>query len=232
MIRSLRYRITCVLATVVTTMLAAPCTAQTAARQATVARSTLTEPEPARPKPPEPVAAAQPKTPQPAATTQQSPSPATCKDVAGFHDLDFWIGDWDVYVDGKMDGRDTVSRILSGCAVTEDWTGVDGSRGMSLFYYNSFVDRWTQVWLTELATRRGGLKEKTLVARSAGSVRFQGLLPGAAGSRLVLDRTTLSAQPNGRIHQIIENSLDGGTTWRAAYDAIYVPHGSQPPLSS
>src|SRR5262249_33751005 len=136
---------------------------------------------------------------------------------------------WDVYAGKQLDGRDRVSRILSGCAVTEDWTGADGSRGMSLFYYNSFIDRWTQVWVTELATRRGGLKEKTLVGRGDGTVRFQGLLPGAPGSRVIPDRTTVTAQPNGRVHQVIENSVDGGPTWRDGYDAVYVPHGSPAP---
>ena len=167
----------------------------------------------------------------PVVSAQPAPAAAvqSCRDVVGFHALDFWLDDWDVYVQGKLDGRDVVSSVLAGCAVTEDWTGVDGSRGMSLFYYNSFVDRWRQAWVTDSATRRGGLKEKVLVDRSAGSVRFQGLLPGAPGTRLVLDRTTLSAQPSSRVHQVIENSIDGGTTWRTAYDAIYVHHGSPPP---
>jgi len=160
---------------------------------------------------------------------QTAPPAKACNDVAGFHLLDFWVGDWDVYSEGKLDGRDTVNRVLSGCAVTEEWTGEDGSRGTSLFYYNAFIDRWSQVWVTDRATGRGGIKEKALVARgSDGSVRFQGLLPGPPGGKLILDRTTLYPLAGGRVHQVIEHSFDGGTTWSAGFDAVYVPHGSAP----
>ena len=84
-----------------------------------------------------------------------------------------------------------VAKVLGGCAVTEEWTAADGSRGSSLFYYVVNEKQWKQVWVTDLALHPGGLKEKHLVARFAdGGVRFQGEIALPDGRR-ILDRTTL-----------------------------------------
>jgi len=161
------------------------------------------------------------------ATVAPAPSPPACAATPAFHALDFWIGRWRVTAGGAYAGTDEVRAVQGGCAVTEDWTDADGSHGQSLFYYNWFVDTWRQVWVTDRATARGGLKEKQLVARYPdGGVRFQGLLPGASGSRLVLDRTTLTPDGPNRLHQVIEYSLDGGTSWRISFDAIYARDSS------
>jgi hypothetical protein len=155
------------------------------------------------------------------ATASPSPPPA-CAATPAFHALDFWIGRWRVTSGGAFAGSDVVRAVQGGCAVEEDWTDADGSHGQSLFYYNWFADTWRQVWVTDRATYRGGLKEKQLVARYPdGGVRFQGLLPGAPGSRLVLDRTTLTPLGPDRVRQVIETSVDGGTNWRVGFDAIY-----------
>lgn len=150
------------------------------------------------------------------------PSPAPCSSVAGFHALDFWVGSWRVTAQGQYAGTDVVAPILDNCAIVEKWTDADGSHGMSLFYYNTFAQSWSQVWVTDLATARGGLKEKFLIARFPdGGVRFQGALPGAPGSAIILDRTTLTPDKDGSVHQLIEISRDGGSTWSATFDAIY-----------
>ena len=160
------------------------------------------------------------------ASATPSPPPA-CGALPAFHALDFWIGRWRVTSSGAFDGTDDVRAVQNGCAIVESWTDADGSHGQSLFYYNAFADTWRQVWVTERATARGGLKEKQLVARYPdGGVRFEGLLPGAPGSRLVLDRTTLTPLSPTRVHQVIEDSIDGGTSWRVAFDAIYTRDSS------
>ena len=148
--------------------------------------------------------------------------PASCASQSGFHVLDFWLGTWRVTAAGKYDGTDTIQKILSGCAVTEDWRAADGSAGKSLFYFDPFSKEWTQVWVTDQATVRGGLKIKHLIATyKDGGTRFQGTLPGPPGSKIVLDRTTLTPLRDGTVRQVIEISLDGGTTWIVEYDAIY-----------
>ena len=120
-----------------------------------------------------------------------------------------------------LDGHDRVSRILDGCALTEEWTDADGSHGFSLFYYQPGSVPWRQVWVTERAFEPGGLKEKQLVEqRSDGTIRFQGTIVRPAGTSY-LDRTTLTPLPSGEVRQVIDISRDQGGTWQLVYDARY-----------
>ncbi len=137
--------------------------------------------------------------------------------TSSHHELDFWLGDWEVFADGKLDGTNRIERVLDGAALMENWHDVDGHEGKSWFYFYRPENRWKQVWVTDL----GGVKEKALVELLAnGAVRFRGELPQRDGRKL-LDQTTLTPLPDGTVRQVIEQSADGGQTWRTTYDAIY-----------
>ena len=73
--------------------------------------------------------------------------------------------------------------------------------------------------MTDTATALGGLKEKRALPVAGGGMRFQGEL--VDGGRIILDRTTLTPLPDGRVRQVIETSTDGGTTWKVQFDALY-----------
>ena len=133
--------------------------------------------------------------------------------------LDFWLGNWEVFTAaGPKDGENHIEKLLGGFAVLENWTELDGREGKSWFYYHSPEKRWKQVWVTD----GGSVKEKIQVdGAPAGSVRFRGEIFRKDG-RKVLDQTTLTPLPDGRVRQVIEQSTDGGKTWRTGYDALYV----------
>jgi hypothetical protein len=157
-----------------------------------------------------------------ASTAHAEASSSACLSEPLGHALDFWLGDWSVRLrSGLPAGTNRVERILRGCAVVETWHDIDGTEGRSLFTFDPSAKRWKQVWVTDDAGAPGGLKEKRLVARYGdGSTRFQGeiVLPGGD---VLLDRTTLTPQADGTVRQLIEISKDGGSTWRAAFDAVY-----------
>ena len=146
--------------------------------------------------------------------------------AAEFHQLDFWIGTWDVVSpSGEKLGANRIDRILKGCALQESWSEPTGE-GRSLFYYQPDTKRWHQVWVTDTATALGGVKEKHSIAVEASGIRFQGEL--LAGGRILLDRTTLKLQPDGRVRQTIETSADGGVTWKTQFDGFYVKRPDTP----
>ena len=158
-------------------------------------------------------------------STAIAQTPLPCAGDSAMRVLDFWVGDWKV-VDsaGTRQGDDRVEKILNGCAVVEHWRGIDGDEGESLFYYVPALRRWKQVWVTGQAFAVGGLKEKELIARYPnGGTRFQGVVQGLRGP--LLDRTTLTPMADGRIHQVIEISRDGGSTWLTTFDAFYARKG-------
>ena len=137
-----------------------------------------------------------------------------------YHQLDFWIGDWNVVsASGEPLGANRIESILKGCAIQENWTDPSGEEGKSLFYYSPGQSRWKQVWVTASANALGGMKEKAALPVADGGMRFQGEL--VDHDRIILDRTTLTPLADGRVRQIIETSTDGGTTWRVQFDALY-----------
>jgi hypothetical protein len=149
-----------------------------------------------------------------------APAPAqaspVCDSIPAYHLLDFWIGVWEVKEKDVVVGHNRIEKFAAGCALIENWLDVNGEEGKSLFYYLRGRKDWKQVWV-----QPGGVKEKRLIARYPdGAVRFQGELPRADGS-IVLDRTTLSPLPDGRVRQVIETSIDGGRTWDVGFDAYY-----------
>jgi hypothetical protein len=135
--------------------------------------------------------------------------------VAPIDALDFWLGSWEVRgPDGSPAGTNVVERVLDGHAVIEYWRAVDGAEEKSLFYYEPSAGTWRQVWVTS-----GCVKEKALVAAGPDGVRFEG--HALVAGRRHPDRTTLTVLPGGQVGQLIEDSLDDGTTWIVSFDAVY-----------
>ncbi len=130
------------------------------------------------------------------------------------HDLDFWVGKWNVYADGKLDGTDVVEKVVKGFGVIENWKDADGGTGKSLFYYMPAKKQWKQVWVTEA----GVYKEKLSEPWKDG-IRFTGTVFLPDG-REVQDRTTLTKLKGGDVRQVIEHTLDG-KSWKISYDATY-----------
>jgi hypothetical protein len=153
------------------------------------------------------------------ATVAAEPSPLRpCEADPASRRLDFWVGSWTVYgPGGERDGRNLIEKILAGCALVENWTDAAGWEGKSLFYRVDATGEWKQVWVTD----SGPMKEKSLVREFTGpGVRFQGVV--SRNGKSILDRTTLTPLPDGRVRQLIEQSADGGATWHTAYDGLYV----------
>lgn len=149
-------------------------------------------------------------------------SPPSCNETEIYSQLDFWVGEWRVYVGDDLVGNNRIEKTLGGCAVLEHWTARDGSEGKSLFFVD-YNGHWVQVWVTEQAMAPGGVKEKVMVDDPPeGSVRFQGVVRHQSSDPW-LDRTTLTPLDNGQVRQLIEVSEDGGQSWNPTFDATYRP---------
>lgn len=134
--------------------------------------------------------------------------------------LDFWVGAWEVRVDGQIVGHNRIEKTAGECALVEHWKGVSGGVGTSLFWVDPESEQWRQVWVTDNPLSRGGTKEKAQVPAPGGAVRLQGEIPLPAGGSY-LDRTTLTPGEDGTVRQLIEISTDGGDSWRPVFDAEY-----------
>ncbi len=158
-------------------------------------------------------------------TFAQDTPPPRCDDSSLYHQLDFWIGEWDVYVEKRVVGHNVIDKVLDGCAIIENWSATGGGDGKSPFFAD-YDGHWVQVWVTQWAMTPGGVKEKLMVDDPPeGAVRFQGVVRHPNAGEW-LDRTTLTPQDDGTVHQLIEISEDNGGTWNPTFDALYRPTGA------
>jgi hypothetical protein len=139
-----------------------------------------------------------------------------CKDAQGhpeYRQLDFWVGEWNVFSGTQPVGTSSVQLILKDCVVFENWTGLTGGSGKSFNKYNTSRKKWEQFWVSD----------------SGGTIYFVGeLVNGSmayvedAGPKTTIQRLTFTKMPDGRVRQLGEQSSDGGKTWTTGYDFYYV----------
>ncbi|MCT2558187.1 hypothetical protein N0B51_04265 [Tsuneonella sp. YG55] len=159
-----------------------------------------------------------------AATPPSAPGRPGCEGAA-FSAFDFWIGEWDVYPEGKEQqvARSRIEKLYAGCAVRENWMPLKGAGGGSLNAYDPDTGLWHQTW----------------VGSAPGPVFFTGR-PVAGGMVLTgrwkgsgpngedgLTRMTYGRRPDGSVRQHGEFSGDHGMTWQTTFDLIYRPRDIQ-----
>jgi hypothetical protein len=140
---------------------------------------------------------------------------AQCSGAEKAHEFDFWIGDWEVYSDGKLAGTSSIRPILDGCVVQEMWSGAQGSAGSSLNSYNPQTGKWQQSWVWRNGTTldlAGGLEDGRMVLQGD-SVNREG--------EALLNRITWTPNADGTVRQHWEVSKDQGTSWQTAFDGLY-----------
>lgn len=162
--------------------------------------------------------------PTPVAAQTPPAAPPTC-DAPEHRQFDFWLGEWEVVPvdgDGPAMGRNTISRVASGCALREHWVNARGLDGHSLNVYDRDARRWTQFWIGSdgvILRLQGGL-------RADGAMEMRGDLPDGKGGTQ-RQRIVWTPHPDGSVLQVWDVSDDDGITWRNSFSGRYrrVPAG-------
>jgi hypothetical protein len=78
---------------------------------------------------------------------------APCSE-AGYHQLDFWIGRWDVYdPKGALVAHSLIEPVY-GCGIRENWMPLGKQGGGSLSIYVPQARHWEQFWIDSSGSRR------------------------------------------------------------------------------
>lgn len=144
--------------------------------------------------------------------TLQTPRP--CEQPV-YRELDFWVGEWDVFAGGKKVGTNRIEKILSGCVIFENWTDAAGNSGKSFNTFNRQKGKWQQTWIDD----RGGVLEFTGTAKE-GVMSYEAETPGKDGAK-TLHRMTFTKLSENRVRQLWEQSVDSGKTWKTVFDGDY-----------
>ena len=145
-----------------------------------------------------------------------------CEHADAHSQLDFWLGEWEVYTPaGTKAGENRIEKTVGGCLLLEDWKSVSGGTGRSMTFYDTGRDKWRQVWVD-----RGGSIMEAEGRFAYGKLRLEGvhIRMGGQPEKCVI---TLEPLPDGRVHQKIEQSLDG-TNWYVWFEGMYVRAAAEP----
>jgi hypothetical protein len=137
---------------------------------------------------------------------------------AGYHQFDFWLGQWDVFDVGGSTrvATATITSIQDGCGLREDYRGAEGGGGESLTMYDPGTQLWRQAWVSnrgQIVIIEGALQD--------GSITLSGPEYGGAPGRLV--RGIWMRAEGGTVRETAERSSDSGRTWRPWFDIVFRP---------
>jgi hypothetical protein len=157
---------------------------------------------------------------------QPAPPPAACTDAV--HDgFDLWVGEWDVFPNGRDNQVATsrIERLSGGCTIREQWMPFQGAGGISLSAVNHNTGRWEQTWVGSDGKRvdfEGGVVDGAMVLTG-----YWDDIGGPGNDALI--RMTYSRQDNGSVRQYGQASTDHGLTWQDSFDLIYRPKDRETP---
>src|SRR5690349_8922390 len=153
-----------------------------------------------------------------AAPAAAAPARPSCTAAAEYHQLDFWIGDWDTFEtdtpNGASEARTHVDPIAQGCAIHELYEQNDGLIGDSILSYDPVRKGWQQTWVTNrgaIMVIVGNFKDGALVLE--GDVHLK-------DGTTVTQRITWKAQGAG-VREFAVVSKDSGKTWSPAFDVLF-----------
>ncbi|MDH3497324.1 MAG: hypothetical protein OER21_11215 [Gemmatimonadota bacterium] len=145
---------------------------------------------------------------------QQGPPPCSAPEYRQF---DFWAGSWAVVnPQGVQVGSNTITPVLGGCALHEQWQSAGAHAGFSYNIYDRASKRWHQTWVDNsglLLLLDGTLSDGSMVLTGPSTDR-QG--------REVRNRITWTPITADSVRQLWETSVDSGATWGTVFDGRYV----------
>jgi hypothetical protein len=164
-----------------------------------------------------------------AARSRAYASAHPCAGDSAARAFDFWVGSWDVFVNGTsvQAGVNTIESVAGGCAILENWSTVTGhlagppSSGKSLNFVDPATGKWKQVWMGSFK----GQNNYENGTFSDGAMRFTYSRQNPQGQPVTGRFTFHHLGPN-RVRQLQESSTDGGATYSVVYDFIYIRQGS------
>lgn len=151
-----------------------------------------------------------------------------CNHLAGYRQLDFWVGTWEVQSTGTPKGTpgfaiNVIEKVLGGCALWENWQPPQAAgHGKGLHVFNATAGKWEQHWVTA----------------SGAVVNFFGEFKNGK-----MDYTTESTSPTGTkvtrvthiypvdkdtVRQHSEQTTDGGKSWTPVFDLTYYRKSDDP----
>lgn len=139
-----------------------------------------------------------------------------CLSAENYRHFDFWLGEWDVFVNENKVGVNVISMAKGGCAIHENYTTSRNYAGQSINFYDPIDKKWHQHWVGS----SGDIYNYLETDRSPGMLQFESKFMGPQGT-ISLSRLTFTLNDDGTVRQLFESSTDEGENWTPAFDGLY-----------
>jgi hypothetical protein len=147
-----------------------------------------------------------------------------CAADSSYQRLAFWVGEWEVLDSiGTHYATQRVRKAVDACAITVEWTGRVGDKGLGLSAFDGRTGEWRQVYVSNQVPSPSGVQlRKSDPTYGGPGVRFIPLIDPAGGT-LARSRVTIMPSGDRRVLQLFEDSSDGGKTWHTLFKADHRP---------
>lgn len=154
----------------------------------------------------------------------QNATTSPCLADSSYQRLAFWVGDWDVYDStGAKYATQRVRTVIDECAITAEWAGGRGNKGLGLSAFDLKTHAWKQVYVSNQVPFRSGVTVRTSDPSYTGpGIRFVSVSDPTAES-YAQNRVTILPLSDHRAMQQFEESRDGGKTWKVVFKAEHRP---------
>jgi len=133
-----------------------------------------------------------------------------------YAEFDFWKGDWSVVdTQGSKVGDNRITKIEENCILKEEWSGVKGSSGTSINFYNKVDSTWNQTWVDNqgnVLELKGGLVNENMILKSK-------ILKGK--KKEYYHQITWTPNKDGTVTQLWEQYDANGKLWQTLFKGVY-----------
>lgn len=146
-----------------------------------------------------------------------TPAAGPC-DAELFRQFDFWVGEWEVFIEGgDKVGDNIITKEENGCLLVEHWTDIQGNTGQSYNFVDHHDNQWRQLWVSP-----GAVIDYVGAMSSPGVIDLEGTL-ASLGSEPLRYRGTWSKQEDGSVRQHLRHFDTEKDEWAAGFVGIYKP---------
>ncbi len=138
-----------------------------------------------------------------------------CYSDSNYTKMDFWCGEWDVFVNGRKIGENSITKQEGGCMILEQYTTPRDFVGQSINFYDIDDKKWKQIWIDHTTNIT---KYIEIESKPSGYIKFLAQ-PSTSSSNFL--QMTFTLNEDESVTQLIEQSPDG-KEWTTAFNGKYV----------
>lgn len=140
-----------------------------------------------------------------------------CDSIANYRQFDFWVGEWNVYQNGKKIAESSITPTQGNCGILEDYRPLNYAGGNSISYYDSADGSWKQNWVANGRVSHYVEPENY----SEGEMQLIAKHTDKEGRPFQLRMIYYYDENADTVRQVMDRSTDEGETWTTVFDGLY-----------